>query len=225
MRLYLARHAQTPSNVARALDTARPGAPLTDLGLRQAARLKDRFSGVTLSVVAASPLRRAQQTAAPLAAARGLAVRTFDGLREVDAGELEMDTSDEAAARYVALLHAWAGGDLDAALPGGISGHDFTGRFDDAILGLEDEAARAGGGAALAVSHGAALRTWAAIRCAGPDPVSAARRRLANTSVIVLEGSSRDGWRLDARIEDHLDTGVILDGNSLYQASAPDLTA
>ena len=42
MRLYLARHAQTLSNVGHALDTAYPGAALTDLGQEQAARLAAR---------------------------------------------------------------------------------------------------------------------------------------------------------------------------------------
>lgn len=204
MRLYLARHAQTSSNVARALDTAHPGAPLTELGLQQAERLADRLSGVKLTAVAASPLQRAQQTAAPVAAARDLPVLTFPGLREVDAGELEMTTSDEGNARYVAQLHAWADGDLDATVPGGISGHEFTARFDDAIRAFEEEVLQAGGGDALAVSHGAALRTWAAIRCRDVDPVEVSRYRLANTAVIVLEGSSRAGWHLAGRIEDHL---------------------
>lgn len=204
MRLYLARHAQTSSNVTRALDTAHPGAALTELGLQQAGRLADRLADVKLTAVAASPLQRAQQTAAPLADARDLRVRTFAGLREVDAGELEMRTSDEAAGRYVALLHAWADGDLDARLPGGISGHEFTGRFDDAVRAFEQEVLEAGGGDALAVSHGAAIRTWAAIRCRDVDPVAVSRHRLANTAVIVLEGSSRTGWQLAGRIEDHL---------------------
>ena len=35
-RLHLVRHGQTPSNVAGALDTALPGAPLTELGREQA---------------------------------------------------------------------------------------------------------------------------------------------------------------------------------------------
>lgn len=207
MRLYLARHAQTSSNVVRALDTRHPGAPLTDLGHQQAERLAARLAGVTLTAVAASPLQRAQQTAAPLAGARDLPVRTFEGLREVDAGELEMRTSDEAADRYIALLHAWADGDLDAALPGGISGHEFARRFDDAVRAFEEQARDAAGpsgGDALAVSHGAAIRTWAAIRCRGVDPVAVARRKLANTAVVVIEGSSRAGWHLAERIEDHV---------------------
>jgi probable phosphoglycerate mutase len=213
MRLYLARHAQTSSNVSGALDTARPGAPLTGLGHRQAQRLAGRLAGVPLTAVAASGLLRAQQTAAPLAAGHGLAVATVEGLREVDAGDLEMQTAAEATERYTGLLHAWADGDLDAALPGGIDGHEFTSRFDEAVRTVE-EAARAAGNAAggtargisvLAVSHGAAIRTWTAIRCRGADPVAVSRRRLANTAVVIVEGSARDGWRLAGRIEDHLE--------------------
>src|SRR5262245_51536597 len=128
MRLYLARHAQTPSNVGRALDTAYPGAELTDLGQEQAARLAARLAGESLAVVAASPLLRAQQTAVPLAAERDLAVLTLDGLREISAGDLEMQSSAEAVEAYVTVAAAWAAGDLDVAMPGGPDGHEFVTR-------------------------------------------------------------------------------------------------
>ena len=51
MRLYLARHGQTLSNIGRALDTAYPGAELTDLGQEQAARLAARLASEPLAVV------------------------------------------------------------------------------------------------------------------------------------------------------------------------------
>ena len=213
MRLYLARHAQTPSNVTRALDTAYPGAPLTDLGYQQVSRLAARLAGTALTAVAASPLLRAQQTAAPLAAERGLPVLTLDGLREVDAGDLEMESSAGATERYVSVLHAWADGDLSVTMPGGISGHEFTTRFDDAVRAVEIAADGAAGGAtdgaaagaALAISHGAAIRTWAAIRCRDADSTVVSRHRLANTAVLVVDGSARAGWRLIGWIEDHTD--------------------
>jgi probable phosphoglycerate mutase len=90
VRLFLVRHAQTTSNVGRALDTAYPGAALTGLGLDQAARLAAALAGQPLDAVAASPLLRAQQTAAAVASPRGITVATLDGLREIAAGELEM---------------------------------------------------------------------------------------------------------------------------------------
>lgn len=210
MRLYLARHAQTLSNVGHALDTAYPGAALTDLGQEQAARLAARLAGDPLTVLAASPLLRAQETAAALAEGRGLTVLTLDGLREVDAGDLEMETSAEAIGSYVTVLRAWAAGDLDVTMPGGTSGHEFLGRFDDAVRAIEDAAGAADSQdasdvAAVAVSHGAAIRTWAALRCRNADSAEVSRRGLPNTGVVIIEGSSRSGWLLDGWIEEGTD--------------------
>jgi broad specificity phosphatase PhoE len=223
MRLYLARHAQTSSNIGHALDTAYPGAPLTDLGQQQAGRLAQRLAGQPLAVIAASRLLRAQQTAAVLAAGRGLPVTTLDGLREVDAGDLEMESSREAITSYVTVLRAWAEGDLGTVIPGGISGHDFLARFDEAVRALEEAAAAASGQGdpkdvtAAAVSHGAAIRTWAAIRCGNIDNGEVSRRSLPNTGVLVIEGSSGSGWLLNEWIEEGTDA---IPADSVFSASA-----
>ncbi len=196
MRLLLVRHAQTANNVGHALDTAIPGAALTDLGHEQAARLVARLAGERLDVVAASPLTRAQQTAEPLAAARGLAVLTLDGLREIAAGELEMQATDQAIESYRGVITAWASGALEVMMPGGWSGREFFDRFDEAVRALEDAGTRA-----AAVSHGAAIRTWLAARCHNVDAAAVSRRSLANTSVAIVEGSVRAGWRLAGGVE------------------------
>lgn len=191
MRLLLIRHAQTASNVARALDTAPPGAPLTDLGHQQAARLAAGLAAECLDVVAASPLLRARQTAQPLAAARALAALTLDGLREIEAGDLEMHTAAESVASYRRVIHAWATGELDVMMPGGSSGREFLGRFDEAVRSAGEAGARV-----AAVSHGAAIRTWVAARSRGVDSAAVSGRTLANTGVVVVEGPGRAGWRL-----------------------------
>jgi broad specificity phosphatase PhoE len=191
MRLLLVRHAQTASNVGRALDTAPPGAALTDLGHRQAARLVAGLAGECLDVVAASPLLRAQQTAQPIIAARGLAAMTLDGLREIEAGDLEMHTAAESIARYRSVIHAWATGELDVVMPGGSSGHEFLNRFDQAVRSAGNAGARI-----TAVSHGAAIRTWVAARCHGVDSAAVSGRALANTGVVIVEGPANAGWWL-----------------------------
>lgn len=199
MRLYLARHAQTASNIGHALDTAYPGAALTDEGQQQAGQLAARLAGEPFALVAASSLLRAQQTAAALAAGRDLTVLTLDGLREVDAGDYEMQTSQEAIDAYVAVLRAWAEGDLDAAVPGGEGGHEFLARFDAAVRAIEDAAGPAG--TAVAVSHGAAIRSWSAVRCGNASSTETSRHYLVNTAVIIIEGSSQAGWQLEAWLE------------------------
>ena len=68
-KLYLVRHGQTTSNTIHALDTALPGADLTELGREQASNvgsiLAERVDGPLL--VMSSQAARAQQTAVLLA--------------------------------------------------------------------------------------------------------------------------------------------------------------
>ncbi|GEN81556.1 histidine phosphatase family protein [Actinotalea fermentans] len=190
MRLILVRHGQTTANVAGLLDTAHPGAHLTDLGHEQAAALPAVLDGATIDALYASSLVRTQQTAAPLAAARGLDVQVRDGLREISAGDLEMLGDAASVERYLATSLAWVAGDHDAALPGGETAPEVLARFDDVVT----EAAASGAETVVMVSHGTVIRSWAAIR-AGIPADEAARSRLGNTDVVVLEGHPAEGWR------------------------------
>ena len=66
--------------------------------------------------VFASPHRRAQQTAAPLAAALGVPTATIDGLGEVEAGGLEMAGDGTAVETYLQTVFSWARGELDSRM-------------------------------------------------------------------------------------------------------------
>jgi hypothetical protein len=96
LRLVLARHGQTDANVRRELDSRPPGAPLNELGRAQAEALAQRLADAPVTAVHASRALRAQQTAAPVAAAHGLPVAVVDGVQEVFVGDLE-GRSDVAA--------------------------------------------------------------------------------------------------------------------------------
>lgn len=61
--------------------------PLNGLGLEQARALVSRLSGIRIDAIYASPLVRAQQTAKPLAQARGIDVREMPGAIEFEMGE------------------------------------------------------------------------------------------------------------------------------------------
>jgi len=90
VRLLLIRHAETTANVDRLLDTAPPGADLSDRGREQADALVDGLDDVELDAIYVSDLVRTQQTAAPLAGARSLEPRIRPGVREIQAGDYEM---------------------------------------------------------------------------------------------------------------------------------------
>jgi probable phosphoglycerate mutase len=87
--VLLVRHGQTPTTGA-VLPGRAKGLHLGDAGREQAARAGSRIAALEgtrqITAVYASPMERAQQTAAPIARACGLRVRTHKGLNEADFG-------------------------------------------------------------------------------------------------------------------------------------------
>lgn len=193
MRLILIRHGETQSNVEQLLDTAYPGAPLTERGRQQAIDLAESIAHEEIDALYVSTLTRAQQTAEPLASLRGLEAAVLDGLQEISAGVEEMSPDWSP---YVSLLESWSVENMDAKLEGGESAREFLERFDAAISAIE----QAGHETAAIVSHGAALRVWALSK--DPEFVRDHARQLDNTQWIVMNGSSGTGWRIE-RWADH----------------------
>jgi probable phosphoglycerate mutase len=111
-RLLLLRHGQTELSVHRRY-SGRGNPELTELGRGQA---KAAAAGITafegaseVSQVLTSPLRRAGQTAEPVASALGVPVRTHDSLIETDFGEWEGLTFLEARERDPEIHARWIG--------------------------------------------------------------------------------------------------------------------
>ncbi|HEU4565735.1 MAG TPA: histidine phosphatase family protein, partial [Gemmatimonadaceae bacterium] len=66
-------------------------------GRRQAARLAERLAGLPIAALYSSPVERARETAAPLAARLGLPVCDAPGAVEIDFGEWTGRTFEELA--------------------------------------------------------------------------------------------------------------------------------
>lgn len=192
VELVLVRHAQTPSNVRHALDTLPPGPGLTELGHAQAEALADGFDGTEVGSVFTSQLTRTRLTAAPLLARRRLEPLVRDGLAEVRAGQYEMRTDRGAIEAYLSTIFRWSAGDLSAALPGGESGARVLERFD----GVVEEAVGTGHPRVVLVSHGAAIRVWAAARVHNVTPEMARTTALRNACAIVVRGRPGQGWTM-----------------------------
>lgn len=190
--LHLVRHGQTTANVAKSLDTRPPGAPLTELGMTQASDFAAARPGVVPAVLLSSVARRAQQTAGLIGAGWGIGAGVVDGVHEIQVGELEGRSDEEALEAFGKYVRAWHDGDPDARPPGGESVTDLLDRY----LPVVDEL-RAGyleSGDVYLVSHGAAIRLVAA-RLARVDPDFAFDNHLPNTGVVSLR-PSRAGWEL-----------------------------
>ena len=85
--VLLVRHGQTPTT-GKLLPGRAAGLHLADTGIEQAQRAAERIAALTkVDAIYASPLERARETAAPIAAARGLKVRIDKGLLECDFGD------------------------------------------------------------------------------------------------------------------------------------------
>ena len=81
--VHLLRHGEV-HNPTKILYGRLPGFQLSDLGHQMAQRAADALAARDVVVVTASPLTRAQQTAAPIAATHGLEIGTDHELIEAD---------------------------------------------------------------------------------------------------------------------------------------------
>jgi ribonuclease H / adenosylcobalamin/alpha-ribazole phosphatase len=144
----LLRHGQTPMSVQKRY-AGRTDAPLTEVGVQQAAAAAKRLASAGLGVIVTSPLLRTVQTAQAVAAVTGAAVVTDDGFRETDFGAWEGLTFAEVRERWPAEISAWLA-DPDVAPPGGESFTDVSARVTEA---LDRVLAARAGQTVLIVSH------------------------------------------------------------------------
>ena len=126
-RLVLLRHGQSYGNVERRLDTRPPGAELTPLGRDQA--LAFARSSERPAMLAHSVAIRASQTAAVIGGEVEMAALEVAGIHEVQVGELEDRSDDQAVAEFNAIYERWHHGELDVPLPGGETGNDVLDRY------------------------------------------------------------------------------------------------
>jgi probable phosphomutase (TIGR03848 family) len=155
------RHGRTPTT-GKLLPGRAGGLHLSPTGVAQAEKAAERIAalGRKPTAVYASPLERTKETAAPIAKALGLRVRTESGLVEVDIGEWTGQSL-----RRVARSKSWAGVQRWPSafrFPGGESFGDMTLRVSESVLSLVEHHR---GETIVAVSHADPIKAvvaWAA---------------------------------------------------------------
>ncbi len=150
--IHLVRHA-AHGLLPHTLAGRMPGVPLSAEGQAQAASLAARFAGQPIAAVVASPVQRAQETAVPVAAALGLAVRTEPGFEEIDFGRW-------TGCRFAALAADpdWARWNRMRSLaccPGGETMHAAQSR---ALRAVHELRAEHGAAVLVVVSHADVLK-------------------------------------------------------------------
>ncbi|MFI5690499.1 histidine phosphatase family protein [Kribbella sp. NPDC051586] len=148
LTIHLARHGQTEWNETGRRQ-GRLDSPLTELGLRQAARNAELLLAEGIDAVFASPLGRAQRTASIIASKLSLTVTVLDDLAEIDHGLWSGLTSAEIDAGWPGQRVVRERDKYGFRFPAGESYADGDVRAGRALAEIE----RAGVRRPLAVSH------------------------------------------------------------------------
>jgi len=114
MLLYCIRHGESSYN-AEGRVQGQSDVPLSELGLRQSAAVAAALADQRVDALYASPLRRAMQTAQPVAEALKQEIRTDPRLMEVHAGVFQDKLRTELDDLYPEEIARWRSGDPDFA--------------------------------------------------------------------------------------------------------------
>ena len=185
----LIRHAHTAANGgpgARLILQGRTDLPLSPLGRRQVRLLQQRLrDGPGFCAIYSSPLRRARDTAAALAAAGLGPMRLCPELQEIDCGRLDGMALDDVQRSYPEL---WAANlrqtDENFGWPGGETYREFR---DRCVRALDTLASRHEGRIALVTHAGVIGQVLGAL--AGTSPASWGSFRPGNTALTELDWS------------------------------------
>jgi 2,3-bisphosphoglycerate-dependent phosphoglycerate mutase len=158
MELVLIRHAEPYRVDGGGIGPAGPADPgLTERGLEQAEQLAAWLAVEPLDHIVSSPLRRARDTAAPLAARFGFDVELDEGLREYDSdSDRYIPIEDLRAAKndewYATINGHWE-----------VLGHEPPSAVRDRVVPrFEELIARFPGGTVAVVAHGGVINVYLA---------------------------------------------------------------
>ena len=204
MRVLLLRHAETEWNRERRFQGWRD-VPLSAIGREQAESAARLLAATRIDAVWSSPLARARDTAAIIAAPHRLAVQESEAFREMGFGDWEGLTRDEVRERFPEAHRAWAETPHEATWPGAETLAAVRAR---ALAGLEALRAAHTGQTICLVSHGITGRLLI-LEALGLGPDRLWSFQLSSTGISELE--FRDDWTTLHRMNSliHLTDGAV----------------
>jgi len=180
MLLYCLRHGESAFN-AEGRVQGQLDVPLSEFGLRQSATLAGAFVGQPIEAIYCSPLKRALQTAQPIADALRLPIQTDDRLKEIHAGVFQGLVWSEIVAQYPAESVRWKNQEFDFTIPGGESRRQLVDRGVSIFREIREQGHRQ----VVIVSHGGLLA--AALKGLLQIPPALNPFRFYNTALTKLE--------------------------------------
>ena len=186
MTLHLLRHGVAAGVEGRCI--GQTDVPLAAGSADVFARVAASWPHARPARLVASPLARARASAAPLAAAWGLAPETEPRLAELDFGAWDGRPWADIEAHDGAALGAWMADWATAAPPGGESFAALRARAEAWLASLTDTADPAGGdtaGDTVAVAHAGTIRA-VLVAVLGLDPAYAFRLDVAHGALTTV---------------------------------------
>lgn len=185
-KVYLVRHGATEWNHSK-LAQGQADIELNTDGHKQALQTANQLASLDITAVYSSDLKRAIDTAVPIAETHGLEVETDAAFREIDQGEWEGLHVEEIKQRWPEL---WGPARHYNPRPGGESPAQVRQR---ALRALEKVVEKHPEGRVVIVSHGGTIR-WLSAEVLGYDDRRSARLRgLGNGATVCLDASLENG--------------------------------
>ena len=158
-RLYLIRHGEVEKAYHKVFG-GRIDMELSPLGHEQVRSLARFLRAAPPDVLYASPMRRVQQTLAPLAEETGLAPVLMEGLREVDFGAWTGLSWDEVLERHGVSAFSWLHQLEDGTIEKAETVPEFRKRVE---ISVDQILAEASGKTVAVICHGGVIRMLLAI--------------------------------------------------------------
>ncbi len=155
--LYLIRHCEAEGNINRIFH-GNYDSDITENGLRQLKKLRERFEGIHLDAVYASPLRRAKKTAQAVAEGKDLDIKICPNLIEINGGDFENKPWSDFPLSHPEQAHNWVNTPHLVKMPGGENMNELYDRIWKAVKGIAETEKDAA--VIAAVSHGCAIRAF-----------------------------------------------------------------
>ncbi|GER91458.1 alpha-ribazole phosphatase [Dictyobacter vulcani] len=150
--IYLIRHGENPANLTHDFSYKKVDYSLTPKGRLQAQQTAEFFQHKQIDEVYASPLKRAQETAQPIASLKRLPITLVENFREIHVGSLEgRPPTEENWNLHNRIVQDWVDGKHSSTFP---DGENYISLIARMRAGLHQVTAGKSGKKIVVVGHG-----------------------------------------------------------------------
>lgn len=183
--IYLIRHGENPANITHDFSYKAVDYSLTPKGRLQAQQTAEFFQQQHIDEIYASPLKRARETAEPIASAHQLPIQIVESFREIHVGSLEgSPPTQENWILHDQIVQDWQEGRKETAFPDGENYHTLVARMR---AGLRAVTTGKSGKQIVIVGHGGIFTRTIQDICPGIDATILSTTENVNCSISQIE--------------------------------------